>query len=123
MPRPVLPPRWKKGESGNPAGRKKGVKTLKTTLTALMKSTIQYKDMDGNEAKMKGEDALAIALFAKALTTGDVRAIELIRNVLEGDKPKDDNERPITEEQKQIVERFMGRMLPHFEKVKDVTPE
>lgn len=118
-----MPPRWKKGESGNPAGRKKGVKTLKTTLTALMKSTIQYKDMDGNEAKMKGEDALAIALFAKALTTGDVRAIELIRNVLEGDKPKDDNERPITEEQKQIVERFMGRMLPHFEKVKDVTPE
>jgi hypothetical protein len=109
---------WKKGQSGNPYGRAKGVKTLKTRLTELMNTIIEYKDLDGKPVKMKGEDALGIALFAKALTTGDTKAIEMIRDELESNQPKDN---ALTDVQKLIVQRAMERLLPDFTKTKDVT--
>lgn len=98
---------WKKGQSGNPKGRAKGVKTLKTRLLELMDTMIEYNDLDGKPAKMKGEDALGIALFAKALTTGDTKAIEMIRNEVEGNQPKDTE---LSETQRMIVQRAFERL-------------
>jgi hypothetical protein len=105
---------WQPGQSGNPKGRPKGAKSLKTRLLELMDIQINYTDLDGNPAQMKVEDALGVALVAKALTTGDIKAIEMIKNELEANAPKDSE---ISTLQKSIVERAMARML----EAKDVT--
>jgi len=110
--------KWKPGQSGNPKGRQKGTKLLRTRLLELMKTEIYYKDLDGKDAKMLGEDALGIALFAKALQTGDVKAIEMIRNEVEGTIAR---EADLSESQKTIVMRAMSRLLPDFNKMQDVT--
>jgi len=110
--------KWQKGQSGNPKGRAKGVKTLKTRLTELMNTTIDYLDLDGNKKAMRVDDALGIALMAKALQTGDIKAIEMIRNEVEGNQPRNED---LSELQKLIVQRAMERALPDFQKMKDVS--
>lgn len=112
---------WKPGQSGNPKGKPKGTKSLKTRLRELMGVTISYTDLDGKPSKMKVEDALGIALVAKALTTGDIKAIEMIKNELEGTKPKEEQQDNLNEIQRQIVQRAMLRALPDFEKMKEVS--
>ncbi len=109
----IVQHQWKVGQSGNPNGRPRG-KSLKTRLLELMEVQINYTDLDGKPAKMKVEDALGTALVAKALTTGDIKAIEMIKNEIEGNAPKDGE---ISQLQKAIVERAVARML----EMKDVT--
>ena len=108
---------WKKGIAPNPKGRPKGAKTLKTRLNELMKLNINYTDLEGKPCNMLVEDALGLALMAKALTTGDIKAIEMIKNELEGDQIKDVD---LSERQREIVQRAMQRALPDFHKIKEV---
>lgn len=70
MPKPenVIPHKWKKGVSGNPAGRPKKLPELRELLANVLGD-----EKDGKTAA----EAILMALRAKA-TKGDVRAAELL---------------------------------------------
>ena len=70
MPQPenVIPHKWKKGQSGNPAGRPKKLPELRELLAHVLGD-----EKDGKTAA----EAILMALRAKA-TKGDVRAAELL---------------------------------------------
>lgn len=80
MPNPenVIPHKWKKGQSGNPAGRPK-LPNLQEILAKVLG--------DEKEEKSAAEAILA-AMRAKAIR-GDVRAAELLLDRAYG-KPKQD---------------------------------
>ena len=86
--------RWKKGESGNPAGRKKNIDTLTALVREELKKVPEttIKDKDGNKTKntKTWSQLLAEALPAavlKALMNGDVKPYALLLERLEG-KPQ-----------------------------------
>lgn len=70
MPKPenVIPHKWKKGQTGNPAGRPKKIPELRELLANVLGD-----EKDGKTAA----EAILMALRAKA-TKGDVRAMELL---------------------------------------------
>jgi len=108
--------RFKKGESGNPNGRPVGVKSLKTRLTELLNTGIQYKSLAGKPINTTAGEGLALALIAKGLTTGDYKTIEYITQTIEGTKPPEDI--GLQEHQKAIIQRAQERFL---NQLKDVT--
>jgi hypothetical protein len=81
MPKPenVIPHKWKKGQSGNVAGRPKKLPELRELLANVLGD-----EKDGKSAA----EAILMALRAKA-TKGDVRAAELLLDRAYG-KPKQD---------------------------------
>lgn len=67
--------RWKKGRSGNPAGRKKGSKNKRTIIIRLMEQKLGRKIDD--LAKLSRYEALLLKGIQKALT-GDTKAMAFI---------------------------------------------
>jgi hypothetical protein len=67
--------RWKKGRSGNPAGRKKGSKNKRTIIIKLMEQKLGRKIHD--LSKLSRYEALLLKGIQKALT-GDTRAMAFI---------------------------------------------
>lgn len=105
---------FKKGVVANPKGRPVGAKTLKNRLTQLLERTISYKDFDESPIDIPIGDAIAMALIGKAIYSGDVKAIEMIRNEVEGNMPKDAE---LSDTQKMIVQRAFQRIT----EMKDVS--
>jgi hypothetical protein len=64
--RPPQRSRFKAGRSGNPKGRPKGGRNLKTDLTALMKKRIPIRE-DGELRQVSGQEAILLSLFEKAV--------------------------------------------------------
>ena len=84
--------RWKKGESGNPAGRKKNIDTLTALVREELKKVPVLKSKDGKPSTntKTWSQLLAEALPAavlKALMNGDVKPYALLLERLEG-KPQ-----------------------------------
>jgi len=79
-----IEPHFKKGESGNPNGRPKGVKNRSTLLkkwievNAKVKNPVTKKEEFGTV-----EDLITIALISKAIA-GDIQAIKEINDTLYG---------------------------------------
>ena len=67
--------RWKKGRSGNPAGRKKGSKNKRTIIIKLMEQKLGRKIHD--LSKLSRYEALLLKGIQKALT-GDTKAMSFI---------------------------------------------
>lgn len=71
--RPPKHSQFKKGQSGNPKGRKKGARGLKTDLRAELSERIEVTE-SGKVLKLTKQRLMVKQLAAKALK-GDVRAI------------------------------------------------
>lgn len=86
MSRPVgyrSPPeksRWKKGQSGNPSGRKKGTPNLRTDLMAELAEVIQINE-GGSPRRITKQRALLKSLAARGIQ-GDTKASNLILNLV-----------------------------------------
>ena len=78
--RPPKSTRWKKGQSGNPTGRRPGAPSLKTAIGDELKATILISDSSGRREVSKME-ALAKRLVADALNGEPRMLIELLRQV------------------------------------------
>lgn len=80
----ILTP-WQPGQSGNPKGLPKGYKKFVTHLKEACNKTLVYKDIKNNTKKMKGGEALAVMLLAKALDQRDLHAAQIIIQNIDSD--------------------------------------
>ena len=72
--------RFRKGQSGNPDGRPKGSKNLKTDLEEVLQEKFALKEGDTRKVVSK-QRGLIMRLFAMAIQ-GDVRAATLLTNLI-----------------------------------------
>ena len=78
--KPPTKARFKKGKSGNPSGRPKGVKNLKSDLQEELRGTILV-TVNGRQRKITKQRALIKRLTADAIG-GNVRSLGLILNLV-----------------------------------------
>ena len=74
--RPPTATRWKKGQSGNPTGRKKGTPNLRTDLLAELAEVIQINE-GGTPRRISKQRALIKSLAARGIQ-GDTKASNLL---------------------------------------------
>ena len=92
-----IEPRWKKGESGNPAGRPKGSKNRSTIIREMLDMMVQEKDDQGNDVWQSNEYRLVQAMITKAIEKQDVAAYNSIMDNVYG-KLKDTVDMHTTEQ-------------------------
>jgi len=73
---PPVTSQFRKGQSGNPRGRRKGQRNLAPVLREVLRQTVKVKRGGKTERMSKGE-ALIQMLLSKA-HSGDARAIEAV---------------------------------------------
>lgn len=78
--RPPVASRWKKGQSGNPSGRKRGTLNLRTDLIAELEEVIQINE-GGSARRITKQRALLKSLAARGIQ-GDARAANLILSLI-----------------------------------------
>ena len=78
--RPPVGSQWKKGQSGNPSGRKRGSLNLRTDLLAELAEVIQINE-GGSARRITKQRALLKSLAARGIQ-GDARAANLILNLM-----------------------------------------
>ena len=107
------PPRhrqFKKGQTGNPKGRPKGAKNIKTELAEELQEKIVVRE-DGKRMVVSRQRAMIKSQMARALK-GDTRAanalLQLAYKYLLPDESQPE-ERVLTPEDKAILENFLAR--------------
>jgi hypothetical protein len=109
------PPRhtqFKPGQSGNPAGRPKGTKNLKTDLEEELRELITVRE-GGNQKIVSKQRSMLKSLTAKAVQ-GDPRAaaiiIDMMYRLLHEDDAEDTS-RVLSPDDKAILKAFENRLL------------
>ena len=104
---------FRKGESGNPKGRPKNTRNLKTDLAEELTRRISI-TVHGRAASVTAQKALMMSLIAKAIK-GDTRAaaviINLVSKLLEPDAQLDDAMIQPSPGDQEIIEAFLKRHL------------
>ena len=96
---------FEKGKSGNPNGRPKKSKNLKTILLNAMEEEIVIKE--GNQTRViTKSEALIKATVNKALG-GDVRAMKWVSEKLMEIQVDDTDDRPLSNQDSKILETFL----------------
>jgi hypothetical protein len=75
---------FKKGQSGNLAGRPKGTRNLSTLLREMLEQEITVTTEDGKTERKKLQEVLVSKLIKKAVKKEDLRAIQEIFDRTEG---------------------------------------
>jgi hypothetical protein len=78
--KPPKKTQFKPGESGNPKGRTKGVKNLKTDLVEELQETLIVSE-SGKRRRISKQRAMVKSLMARAIK-GDTRAITLLTTLI-----------------------------------------
>jgi hypothetical protein len=103
------------GQSGNPRGRPKGSRNLKTDLNDLMKKRIVVRE-DGETRNISRQEAMLLGLFSKA-ARGDVRAAATLVNMVMKLNPETEalhQSTDVSENDKRIIEDFLRRHGAHM---------
>jgi hypothetical protein len=108
--KPPIPTRFKQGQSGNPKGRPKGSKNLRTDLAEEMSEKVTIRE-GGHARTVSKQRAMIKAMTAKALN-GDINAIAKLcglveRTLLPDEEPE--AETPLPAHDKEILKRFVER--------------
>ena len=88
---------YKKGQSGNPAGRPKGSKNRSTIIKEILSLMVQVKNDNGDEVWQSNEYRMVQAMVNKAIEKGDVAAFNALYDNLYG-KLKDTVDMNTTEQ-------------------------
>lgn len=110
--KPPKKSRFKPGQSGNPKGRPKGAKGLRTELKEELSERINVTE-GGAVRRVSKLRAVLKAMTAKALK-GDARAanvmLNLVQSVLE-DEPAEQEAKPLTKADAEILAEFEREVL------------
>lgn len=105
--------RFKKGRSGNPKGRPKGARGLKTDLKAELNERVTIKE-NGKPRKLTKQQLMVKQLMAKAIK-GDVRAIsklaELAITLLGPEDEGPRSEAKLSAEDEAILQDVLNRTI------------
>jgi uncharacterized protein DUF5681 len=108
--RPPKMTQFKKGHSGNPKGRPKGARSLKTDLAKLMEKRVRIRE-DGEQRLVSGQELMLLKLFEKA-AKGDIRASTQIFGMLmkiDAHDTQQTDRDGVTDNDRAIVEDFLRR--------------
>ena len=104
--------RFRKGHSGNPRGRPKGAKNLKTDLLEELRERISVRDQ-GRSRSFSKQRALIKSLMARALQ-GNMAAlaqlVTLIMRVIGPDAVAESQEAPLTPEEQEVLRLTLARL-------------
>lgn len=110
--KPPRQTRFKKGLSGNPAGRPKGALNVATTLARILKEPVVVQE-HGRRRTITKFEAAATQLVNKA-ASGDARALTLLLNLLPTLESRWETDDRVTqalpEVDRQILTRLLGRV-------------
>lgn len=101
---------FKPGESGNPKGRVKGQRNLKSDLTSLLNKPVTIRE-GGELRRVSRQEAILLSLFEKAVR-GDVKASSQMLAILlrlEAQEPPEQAPAPVTDNDRAIVTDFLRR--------------
>lgn len=73
--RPPLEPRWPKGTSGNPGGRKKGSRNRKTIVRGFQRK--RYTVVIGGRSRKLSVDDIGLHHLHQAIIKGDLKAYQV----------------------------------------------
>ena len=113
--KPPVHTRFRKGRSGNPAGRPRGSRDLAALLAAELDKPVAVREGGGAVRKVRKRQALAAGLVNKALQ-GDLRAARLLLEQVrpggaEGRDPADPDGRvPSSDTDREIIASYLARM-------------
>ncbi|WP_171188236.1 DUF5681 domain-containing protein [Ruegeria sp. HKCCC2117] len=111
--RPPKHTQFKKGQSGNPKGRKKGARGLKTDLRAELNERVEVKEQ-GKVVRMTKQQLMVKQFAAKAIK-GDVRAIsklvDVAMDLLGPDDEPGKNTVALPADDQAIINEFLSRQV------------
>jgi hypothetical protein len=110
--RPPKETQFKPGQSGNPSGRPKGAKNLKTDLADELQERIVLRE-GGERRTVSKQRAMLKRLMERALN-GDTRAAHLIINMVARflDQAEDEaHATPLAETDLEILEAYEARLM------------
>ena len=106
--KPPKTSRFKKGKSGNPKGRPKGSRNIKTDLTDALNQKVSIQE-GGSVKKVSKRKAIVLAQIAKAMK-GDHRSAALVmawhQTYLQEEEPQ--TEEGLSPADQAIMDRFLG---------------
>jgi hypothetical protein len=108
--RPPARTRFKPGQSGNPKGRPKHARNLKTEFLEELAEVIRVRE-GGREKKISKQRAFVKALVAAAIK-GDMRATSALVSFCTrafGNEPEDDQPQSPAPDDLEILNEFVGR--------------
>lgn len=110
--RPPKAGQFKKGQSGNPKGRKKGARGLKTDVKAELNERVVITE-NGKPRKLTKQQLMVKQLAAKA-SSGDIRAIriltDLVLTLLGPDDEQVVNRKTLSAEDDTILQNYSSRL-------------
>lgn len=111
--RPPVASRWKKGQSGNPSGRKKGSRNLATDLEAELQEMVVVTE-GGKARKISKQRALVKSLVANAIKNDQKAMTNLLglMGKLAGAGQQEEPTIDLTVEDKAIIANFLRRNAP-----------
>jgi Family of unknown function (DUF5681) len=118
--KPPKATQFKPGQSGNPRGRPKGVRNLRSDLANVLEKRVRIRE-DGQQHRVSGQRAMLLKLFEKALS-GDIRAANQLFGMLmklDADDPPEKEPENVTERDEAIIAEFLRRNIPSNNEVPD----
>lgn len=111
--KPPTHSRWKKGQSGNPKGRAKGARGLRTDLDEELKATLVIKNKEGSQELKGTAQQLMLRTLARRAARGDVRAsrllIDLILQIF-GSGDRGGEREKLSAQDQALLEQWLGQM-------------
>lgn len=109
--RPPLHAQFKPGQSGNPHGRPKGTKNLRTDLAEELSERITIRE--GDQAKRISKQRAVVKALVTRTLKGDARAAGLLTTMMmrlldTGETAVDEIE-PLEVDEREILEEFLRR--------------
>jgi hypothetical protein len=108
--RPPQHTQFQPGRSGNPAGREKGVRNLKTDVQRTLKMPVTVNEA-GRARKISTQEGALLLLREKALIKGESRALERLLELAGryNSEPAEPRTEPLPAEDQEILAAYLAK--------------